>query len=272
MRRHLTINGRRLSYLERNPSGGRGTLVLLHGFPLNADMWTPQLDAIPQGWRLIAPDFRGFGESDADRGDLASARLTLEDYARDMAGLLDELAVRNPVLAGLSLGGYAAFAAMRLQTIQPSGLILADTRPQADTEEGRAGRQRMIGLVDREGAAGVANEMLPKLVSDETRQNQPDVVERLRRLILAAPPDAIKAALYRMMSRPDSTAQLAHVQCPTLIVVGERDVLTPPNLSHDMQARIAGATLETIPSAGHMSNLEQPEAFNAALIRFLDRV
>jgi pimeloyl-ACP methyl ester carboxylesterase len=261
-----------LSYLERNPSGARGTLVFLHAFPLNADMWAPQLDAIPRFWRLIAPDFRGFGESDTDGGGSESARLTLEDYARDVVGLLEELAVRNPVLAGLSLGGYVAFAAMRLQTIQPSGLILADTRPQADTEEGLAGRQRMIGLVDREGAAGVANEMLPKLVSDETRQNQPDVVERVRRLILAAPPDAIKAALYRMMARPDSSAQLAQVLCPTLILVGERDLLTPPNLSYDMQARLTDATLETIPSAGHISNLEQPEAFNGALIRFLDRV
>jgi pimeloyl-ACP methyl ester carboxylesterase len=261
-----------LSYLERNPSGARGTLVLLHGFPLNADMWTPQFEAVPSGWRLIAPDFRGFGESDPDRGDMALAGLTLEDYARDLQGLLDELAVRHPVVAGLSLGGYVAFAVMRLRTIQPRGLILADTRPQADTEEGRAGRQGMIGLVDREGAAGVADEMLPKLVSDETRQNHPDVVERLRRLILAAPPEAIKAALSRMMARPDSTAQLAQMQWPTLIVVGEHDVLTPPNLSRDMQAHIAGATLETIPSAGHMSNLEQPAAFNAALIRFLDRV
>ena len=130
----------------------------------------------------------------------------------------------------------------------------------------------MIGLVDREGAAGVAKEMLPKLVCDETRQNRPEVVDRVRNLILAASPKAIKGALYRMMARPDSGAQLTEIRWPTLIVVGGRDVLTPPSLSHDMQTHIAGATLETIPAAGHMSNLEQPGAFDAALIRFVDRL
>lgn len=272
MRQHLTINGRRLSYVDHGPRGSRHTLLFLHGFPFNADMWEPQWATISPTWRLIAPDFRGFGESDADKGLLASAGLTLEDYARDVVGVLDELELAEPVIAGLSMGGYVAFAIMRLGNVRMSGLVLADTRPQADTEEGRAGRQRMIGLLDREGAAGVADDMLPKLVSDETRQNRPEVVDRVRHLILPASPDAIKGALYRMMARPDSGPQLEAIKWPTLILVGERDVLTPPNLSHDMHTRIAGATLETIPSAGHMSNLEQPEAFNAALIRFLDRL
>jgi len=273
VRKHLTIDGRQLSYLEHVPPAPRRTLVLLHAFPLNADMWAPQFAAPPPGWRLVAPDFRGFGESDADRGDLASAGLTIEDYARDVLMLLDRMDVREPVLAGLSLGGYVSFAMLRLAPSPPiGGLILADTRPQADADEGRAGRRRMIGLVDREGPAGIAHEMLPKLLADESRQNRPEVVEDVRRLILTATPAAIKGALYRMMARPDSTAQLTQVTCPTLILVGERDVLTPPDLSRDMHARIAEATLEIIPSAGHLANLERPQAFNAALMTFLSKV
>lgn len=273
MRKHLTINGRRLSYLEQDPPGAHRTLVLLHAFPLNAEMWAPQLALALPAWRVVAPDLRGFGAADPDdAGDLASGRLTLEDYGRDVQRLLNRLGVQTPVIAGLSLGGYVAFAMMRAGTDPIGGLILADTRPQADSEEARAGRLRMIGLVDREGAAGVAAEMLPKLLSDEAGQKRPEVVAQAKRLLLASRPNAIKAALYRMMARPDSTALLEQVRCPTLIVVGEHDVLTPPELSREMQRRIAGASLAIIPSAGHLSNLEAPDAFKAALIRFLNAV
>jgi pimeloyl-ACP methyl ester carboxylesterase len=262
-----------VSYLERSSPGARRTLVLLHAFPLNADMWAPQFAAVPQDWRLIAPDFRGFGQSDPDRGDLASAGLTLEDYARDVLALLDQIQVREPVVAGLSLGGYVIFAMLRVappNAIQ--GLVLADTRPQADTEEGRAGRRRMIDLLGREGAAGVANEMLSKLIADHTRENNPAVADLVRNMILTASPPAIAAALYRMMARPDSTGELTRITCPTLVIVGERDALTPPDLSRDMQKRIGGARLEILPSAGHLANLEQPDSFNTAFAAFLKTV
>jgi pimeloyl-ACP methyl ester carboxylesterase len=267
------IDGRRLSYLERGSAGAHGTLVFLHAFPLNADMWAPQFASMPSDWRLVAPDFRGFGQSDADGGDTGLGGVSLEDYARDVLALLDRIQVRAPVVAGLSLGGYVAFAMLRVapsEVIQ--GLVLADTRPQADTEEGRAGRQRMIGLVGREGAAAIANEMLPKLIADQTRARNPDVADWVRHMILSASPDAIVAALQRMMVRPDSTGELTRITCPTLIIVGEHDVLTPPDLSREMQKRVAGAALEIIPSAGHLANLEQPDMFSAALAAFLKKV
>ncbi|RPH64185.1 MAG: alpha/beta fold hydrolase [Acidobacteria bacterium] len=270
MRKELKIEGRRVSYLERMASDARQTLVLLHAFPLHAEMWASQFAALPPDWRLIAPDFRGFGQSDGDRGDLSSADLSLEDYARDVLGLLDQLDVRAPVVAGLSLGGYVTFAMLRIAPPDAiRGLVLADTRPQADTEEGRAGRRRMIDLVGREGAAGIATEMMSKLIADQTRENHPAVADFVRNMILTAPPPAIAAALYRMMARPDSTGELARIACPTLVIVGERDALTPPDLSRDMQKRIVGARLEVVPSAGHLANLEQPDAFNTAVAAFL---
>jgi pimeloyl-ACP methyl ester carboxylesterase len=206
---------------------------------------------------------------------LATAGLTLEDYARDVVELVDEMGVHAPIVAGLSMGGYVALALLRVLGDRMGGiggLLLADTRPQADSDQGRAGRQRMIGMVDAGGAAAVAAEMLPKLLGDDTRERRPQVAEQVGQLIRAAPPEAIKAAVYRMMARPDSTAQLAQITCPTLIVVGEHDAMTPPALSQDMQARIAGAALTVIPSSGHLANLEQPDAFNEAVHRFLDRV
>lgn len=271
MRKQLTIEGRRISYLERTSSDhARRTLVLLHAFPLRAEMWAPQFEGLPANWHLIAPDYRGFGQSDGEHGDVG-AGLTMDDYARDVLTLLGQLNVRQPVVAGLSLGGYVIFAMLRLSAPDAfQGLVLADTRPQADTDEGRAGRRRMIDLVGHEGAGGVANEMLAKLISDETREKRPAVADAVRNMVLTASPPAIAAALHRMMARPDSTGDLARITCPTLVIVGEHDALTPPDLSRDMQKRIVGARLDVVARAGHLANLEQPESFNSALAAFLE--
>lgn len=259
-----------MSYLER-PSAETGqVLVLLHAFPLHAEMWEPQFAALPPNWHLIAPDFRGFGQSDADRGDTSTASLSLDDYARDVLALLGQLKVEKPVVAGLSLGGYVIFAMLRLAPAGAfRGLVLADTRPQADTEEGRAGRRRMIDLVNREGASRLADELLTKLIADQTRKNRPTAAALVRNMILTASPPAIAAALHRMMVRQDSTGDLVRITCPTLVIVGELDALTPPDLSRDMQTRIEGARLDVVAEAGHLANLEQPESFNSALAAFL---
>lgn len=281
-RNHSPISGRRLACLERRSERARRTLLLLHAFPLNADMWTPQFDAIADDWWVIAPDLRGFGESESDPGG-STDELMLDDYARDVLALLDRLAVRRAVVAGLSLGGYVAFALLRLiarqetaaagpEALTIDGLVLADTRPQADTDEGRTGRRGMMDTVGREGTVGVVDEMLSKLIAPETRRRNSTLVGWLRREILAAPPGAINAALSRMMRRADSTPLLSGIACPTLIVVGAHDVLTPPNVSRAMQDGIRGATLEIIPSAGHLASLENPDAFNTVLSRFLSRV
>jgi pimeloyl-ACP methyl ester carboxylesterase len=282
VRKHFTGDGRRLSYLDLNPAGARRTLVLLHAFPLSADMWAPQFASPPADWRVVAPDFRGFGESEADGVTSPTAGLTVDDYARDVLGLLEHLHVGPIVVGGLSLGGYVAFALLRLLGTAAAsadaggvsllGLVLADTRPQADTDEGRIGRLRMAEMVDRDGAAGVARAIVPKLVDEATFRRRPQAVDAVRRMILAAPPDAIKGALYRMMSRPDSAGALAQIGIPTLVIVGDRDTLTPPDVSREMHARIPGSTLEIVPESGHVSNLEQPELFAATLNRFLDRL
>jgi pimeloyl-ACP methyl ester carboxylesterase len=150
-------------------------------------------------------------------------------------------------------------------------MILADTRPQADTPEARAGRIRMQALLAEQGPQGVADEMMPKLLSAETIRTKPEIVERVRSLILASAPAAIAAAITALMTRSDSTALLADIQCPTLVIVGDDDTLTPPALSRDMQRAISGAELVTVSNAGHLSSLERPDLFNSALARFLDQ-
>jgi pimeloyl-ACP methyl ester carboxylesterase len=266
----------RFRYLEAMPSTTarpRGALVLLHAFPVHAGMWTPQFALADEGWHILAPQLRGFGGGDSQRNQTDGSRstdaVTMDDFAGDVIDLLDSLHVPDAVIGGLSLGGYVAFAMLRHAPRYIRALILADTRPQADTPEGVEGRKRMIALAESGGVSAVAGEMIPKLLGETTRRDRPAVVDTVRTLTAANSIDAITGALHAMMTRPDSTPLLSSIHVPTLIVVGDEDGVTPPAIAGEMHRAIAGSQLETIPNAGHLSNLENTEAFNAALARFL---
>jgi pimeloyl-ACP methyl ester carboxylesterase len=266
-RQYCHIGSRTIAYLDSAP--GASSLrpyVLLHAFPLGANMWEPQMRSIPAGWRLITPDLRGFGGS--TEIDSVGA-LSMNDYAADVADLLTELKIERAVVGGLSMGGYAVMALLREASQRVEAVVLADTRPAADSPEARANRRNMLALVDREGPAGVSHDMMPKLLGRTTRAGQSGVEATVRRLIKQQSPVAIRGAIHRMMHRPDSTALLPAIAVPTLVIAGEEDELTPPADSQRIADAIPGAKLVIIPAAGHLSNLEQPAAFNAALNAFL---
>jgi 3-oxoadipate enol-lactonase len=271
VRKHAKLGKRTISYLDvdgpRDPAGhAPRTLVWLHAFPLNSEMWAPQLDAVPRGWRIIAPDLPGFGGTDPLHD---GTPLTLDEFAADVIDLLQALHVDHAALGGLSMGGYVAFALLRLTPQGFGGLILADTRAGGDSEAGREGRRGTIALAEQGGAAAVADDMIPKLLGETTRRERPDIVSRVRGLMAASPVGAIAAASRAMMARSDSTALLASIRCPTLVLVGEEDTVTPPAESEKLHAGIAGSTFTRIARAGHLSNLEQPAAFTAAVAGFL---
>lgn len=247
----------------------RQTLVLIHGFPLDAAMWQPQLEAVPPGWRFIAPDLPGFGETDTVNSNGTDADSSITDYAADVIDLLDHLHIDTAVIGGVSMGGYVSFAIFRLAPRYFAGLVLSDTRAHADTDEGRAARRQMIDLVDREGAAAVARQMVPKLFAPQSAKDRPELIRETRVTIESASPDALKTAIQCLMTRPDSTPQLAQIHCPTLIIVGREDGLTPVADSETMHRLIPGSTLEIVEGAGHMPGLERPDDFNAALLSFL---
>ena len=257
----------RLRYLEAAPPSAdrpRGALLLLHAFPLNARMWEGQLALAETGWHVIAPQLRGF---DGGIGDPPAA--SVDDYAGDVIDLLDALHVKQAVVGGLSMGGYVAFAMLRHAARYVQGLILADTRSQADTPEGVAARASLLQLVQDQGPSAVADETIPKLLGETTRKTRPAVMQQVRSLAVASSADAIAGALRALMTRPDSTPLLSTIHVPTLIVVGDEDTVTPPAASEDMHRAIAGSELVRIPQAGHLSNLEQPDLFTAALAAFL---
>lgn len=270
MERFVSIGGRRVRYLE----GGEGRAVLLvHAFPLVADMWRPQLEQVPAGWWFVAPDLRGFGGSartgwGTEASDPRGAE-SVDDHASDLLGLVDTLGLDRPVVCGLSMGGYIAFALHRHAPSRLSGLVLCDTRPQADTPEGLDNRRRMLTELEAGGPAVVATAMLPRLLGPSTLAGQPDTADRVRALIERNTNAGIADAIRCLMTRPDVTADLGSIACPVLIVAGRDDALTPVGLHEDMHRAIAGSRLVVIERAGHLSNLEQPAAFNRALHGFL---
>jgi len=242
-------------------------------------MWEPQLALAAGGWHVVAPQLRGFDLSRAtphlssesrDGGGGEPPAASMDDYAGDIIDLLDALHVAEAVIGGVSMGGYIAFAMFRHAPRYFQGLILADTRSQADTPEGVEGRRRLLALVREKGPAAVADEMLPKLLADETRRNHPEIVDRMRELVLANSTEAIAGAITALMTRPDSTPLLSAIHCPTLILVGERDGITPPALSEAMYRAIRGSELAVVEHAGHLSNVEQPLAFNRSVAHFLE--
>ena len=258
----------RLRYLERAPQAGarpRGVLLLIHAFPLNARMFEAQLALAHRGWRVIAPHLRGF---DAAAGEPPAS--SIDDYAADVIDLLDALHIDEAVIGGVSMGGYVAFAMFRHAPRYFQGMILADTKSQADTPEAVDGRKKMLRLVEEKGPAAVAEEMVPKLLGETTRRARPDVVEQMRALVLANSSEAIAGAIRALMTRPDSAPLLPAIHCPALILVGDEDTVTPKAAAEEMHRGIAGSQLVVIPGVGHLSNLEDPSAFNAGLAQFLD--
>jgi pimeloyl-ACP methyl ester carboxylesterase len=243
-------------------------VVLLHAFPLARAMWRPQIQALQSRYRIIAPDLPGFGDSGAFTG-----APSVDTMADAVAALLDALAVSEPiVLGGLSMGGYVALAFARRHARRLRGLILADTRAEADSAEARANRDRTIAFARQHTAADVIEQMLPKLLGDTTRAQRPQVADELRRIAAAQPIDGILAALQALRDRPDATAGLAGIGVPTFVLVGSEDTLTPPAVAQTLAAGIRGASLVTIAEAGHLSNLERPERFNGAIGEFLQTV
>jgi len=257
--------------------GGRGeemlkgtrTLILLHAFPLSADQWLPQLARVPVGWQFIAPDIRGFRGMGPAFEDAQLDAATMDDYAGDVLDLMDHLDVPTAAVCGLSMGGYVAMAVAARAPQRVTHLVLANTKMTADTEDGRAARDKMRALVTADGPAAVATAMLPKLLGATTHRDQPDLEIAVRRLIEVNRTASIAGAIGALKSRPDRTETLAALRVPSLIICGDEDALTPVADSEAMAATMTGATLTVIPRCGHLSNLEQPLAFNAALQQFL---
>jgi 3-oxoadipate enol-lactonase len=256
-----SVNSTTLHYIEK---GSGQPLVLLHGFPLDSRMWNGQIEELSSKWRIIAPDFRGFGRSPA------GGPFTVPSLADDIHELLAGISAVPCVLAGLSMGGYVAmnYAREFPQTLR--GLILVDTKDAADSPEQRDNRNRMIDVAKTKGSPAIAEVMLGKMLSPDTAEHRPAQVKLLRAMMEACPATTIEHALVALRDRPDMTAELPKISISTLIIVGDSDAITPPSVAEGMKARIPKSQLALIKGAGHMAPMEQAAQVNRAIRQFVE--
>ena len=255
------INDINLAYSDE----GQGPpVVFLHAFPLNRTTWAPQVAGLSDRYRVVTIDLRGHGESDAPMW-----RYTLDQFAEDVNGLLEHLGIARATFVGLSMGGYILFALYRKYPALFQALVLADTRATADTPDAKAARFSMAQVAYRRGASAIAELMLPKLLSPAACEHRADLRDHLRTIITGNQVSGIVGDLMAMEERPDSTPLLSTISVPTLVIAGEEDLASPPEEVKSMADRIPGSTFVRIPQAGHLSNMENPAAFNEALLSFL---
>jgi 3-oxoadipate enol-lactonase len=249
-------------YYEAHGDGD--PLLLVHGFPLSGELWAPTVERIAARYRMIVPDLRGFGRSEAG-GEVTMAR-----FAADLHQLLDHVGETRPVvLAGLSMGGYVAFEIVRRYPDRVRALVLANTRSAPDSDEQARGRRETADRVLREGSDVVARQMVDKLFAPGAAD---DLRGRWHEIMAKSPPQGVAAALLAMADRPDSADTLRSFPRPVLVIAGEDDSIIPVSEAEAMARVAPNATLEVVPGAGHLTPVEQPDRFAAVLERFLQRL
>ena len=251
--------------LAYDSAGSGKTLLLLHGYPLSRRLWRPQLEHLADAARVIAPDLRGHGDSDAPEGPYS-----MDQLADDAIALLDSLGLTQPaVVAGLSMGGYVALALYRRYPSRVAGLILAATKAGADSPEAQANRDKSAALAREKGVEAIAEAMLPKMLAPATYAANPGLVAEARAMMAATALNGVVGDLMGMKGRPDSTALLPQISRPVLVIHGQDDQLIPAREAEATYAALPNGRLVLVPNAGHLLNLEQPESFNAEVRTFL---
>lgn len=265
-----TLDGGRVHFHD---TGGAGAgppapvLVLVHAFPLTSAMWQGQLDRLSGTARVVAPDLPGFGASDPPPGGHS-----IDAYADAVARLLDHLGLDDVVLGGLSIGGYVTFSFLRRHRHRVRAVVLADTRAASDTPavlERRASQQAEVaaGRLD-----AVLDAQVEALLAEATRRDRPELAAQVRALMATVPARTVVGGLEAMKHRADATAELADIDVPALVVVGEHDGPSPPDVARQMHEALPRSRLAVLPGAGHLSNLEAPDRFDAEVRRFLEDV
>jgi 3-oxoadipate enol-lactonase len=257
------IDGAEIYYIDMGDRSAPA-IVLIHGFPFSHEMWNPQIEFIKNHFRVIAYDIRGHGRSDVGDG-----QYSLELFVDDLIALLDHLQLEKVVLCGLSMGGYIALRAIERNPERFRALILCDTTSNADSNEAKLRRAASIKTVKRAGVVPYAQEFLKAVLTPQDVQNKLDLVRAVLSMIESNSSVGICGTLLALAGRTETTPSLPKIQVPTLILVGEQDKITPPELSEKMHALIPNSKLQILPNAAHLSNLEEPEEFNSNLLSFL---
>jgi len=259
----FTAEGASLEYAVAGPRTGL-PLVLIHGFPFSKEMWGPQVGPLSAEHYVITYDVRGQGAS--DRGD---AQYSIELFVDDLIALLNHLKLSRVVVCGLSMGGYIALRAIERHPERFRGLVLCDTRSEADNNEGKIRRTAQMKAVKSGSMRAFTDQYLATVFAEQTFASRPEAVELIRRIIEAADPLAVAGTFLALAARTDTTAALYSIAVPTLILVGQHDSLTPPSAAYAMKEKIPRSSLHVIPDAGHLSTLENPAEATRHMLEYL---
>ncbi len=257
-----------LTFSEAHPTTlPRGYVLFLHAFPLSSRMWDDQIEAVAkEGFYAIAPNV--FGVEGSEPRD----EWTFQEYIREVVAILDQKNIEQVSVVGLSMGGYQSFTFAKHFSNRIKSLVFCDTRSEADTKEAKAARFEFIEALKKKGSKEASKRMLPMFFAEKTYKDNPQLVQHVKAQIESKDPKAIQNQLFALASRQDSTAALKTLNMPTLFLVGTEDRLTPPDLAESMHKKVKGSELCRIVSCGHVSNLENPTAFNEAVLTHLNKV
>lgn len=243
---------------------GKTPILFLHGFPFNKSMWEEQLDFLKESHRLISIDIRSFGQSQDNH-----IETSINLFANDIIEFMNTLQLKKVILCGLSMGGFIALNAVKKYPKRFSALILCDTQCAADTIEQKTKRLETIKEIETNGITNFTATFLKALFHKDSITNKIGLVSKIESDILANSAGVIIGGLKALATRAETCISLNQIKIPTLIICGREDQVTPLPHSEFMHLNIANSTLKIIENAGHLSNLEQPEAFNAELLEFL---
>jgi 3-oxoadipate enol-lactonase len=260
----IKANGCRTYYKQVNKEAAT-TIIFIHGFPFSHKMWSEQLAILSPTIRGIVYDIRGHGYSEVGDG-----MYTIELFADDLADLMKNLKVEKAILCGLSMGGYIALRFAAKYPEKVLGLVLSDTRAEADTNETKIKRAASMQKLKTDGMEAYASDSINALLGPASLENK-KLLQRVKKMIVDTSKLAVTGTLLALAARIDSSNFLDEIKAPALVVVGEDDVITPPIAAQTIHEGISGSTMVTIPMAGHLSNLENPDAFNKAFLDFLSR-
>ena len=261
----ITANGISVSYNDYGP-GDAPVIIFIHGFPFNKWMWSAQVSALRKNYRVLCYDLRGYGDS--DQGDVD---FSIDLFVADLVAFMNELAIKKAMICGLSMGGYIALSAIEKHSDRFDALVLCDTQCDADTEKSKQKRLEAIETIREKGVSFYADEMLKHLFAPESYVTRKEEIKAIREMILNTSKPSLYRTLAALMMRKETCSRLSEIKVPVLVMVGEHDEVTPPDKSKYLHDKIYHSFLNFIEHAGHVANMENPEAFNASLKKFASR-
>lgn len=258
-----TINGLKI-YTRGNKNNK--AIIFIHGFPHDHTMWEYQVDALKDNYYCVTYDIRGLGQS-----YIGDGQYTMEAFVWDLYSVIDGMHINQPVVCGLSMGGYIALRAIEKEQDRFSGFILCDSRSEDDNNEGKLIRSAAIDKINVEGVESFVNDFVPKCFHSKTPERLAEMYERMIKLTSSQNSIGVKGALIAMLSRRNTTKSLKDIRIPTLVLVGRKDTLTPPEMMKDISKKIKDSKFYVVPKSGHMTPLENPEFVNEKIEKFMEK-